>query len=128
MGRRILILQGHPDPDQGRLCRALADAYARGALNAGHEIRRIDIAALDIPVLRRQQDFENGSLPPGLTEAQAAIAWSEHLLLVFPLWLGDLPALLKAFLEQVLRPGFAFVYRTKGFPEKRLTGRSARVV
>uniref|UniRef100_UPI0031377E53 NAD(P)H-dependent oxidoreductase n=1 Tax=Ferrovibrio terrae TaxID=2594003 RepID=UPI0031377E53 len=23
---------------------------------------------------------------------------------------------------------FAFVYRTKGFPEKRLTGRSARVV
>ena len=41
-----------------------------------------------------------------------------------------MPALLKGFLEQVLRPGFAFV-RKQGsavFTEKGLTGRSARVV
>ena len=44
----------------------------------------------------------------------------------FPLWLGSLPALLKAFLEQVLRPGFAFD-TGKAF-SGRLKGRSARVI
>ncbi|MFN4277619.1 MAG: NAD(P)H-dependent oxidoreductase [Ferrovibrio sp.] len=127
MGKHILILLGHPDPSHDRLCRALADAYADGAQAAGHEVRCIDIATLDIPYLRSQSDFEHGSPPGTLIEAQAAIAWAEHLLVVFPLWLGDMPAMLKAFFEQVLRPGFAFAYRAKGFPEKRLTGRTAHV-
>ena len=42
--------------------------------------------------------------------------------------LGDVPALLKAFFEQVGRPNFAFRYREKGLPEKLLKSRSARVV
>jgi putative NADPH-quinone reductase len=47
----------------------------------------------------------------------------------FPLWLGDMPALLKAFLEQVARPGFAFHDDGNGgFGKKGLSGRSARVV
>ncbi|MCW0233543.1 MAG: NAD(P)H-dependent oxidoreductase [Ferrovibrio sp.] len=128
MYRRIVILQGHPDPDQARLGRALADAYAYGAMSAGHDIRRIDIAALDIPFLRGQDEFENGTPPPPLAEAQEALAWAEHVVVFFPLWLGDMPARLKAFFEQVLRPGFAFAYRAKGFPEKRLAGRTGHVV
>lgn len=128
MGKCILILVGHPDPSQDRLCRALADAYADGAQAAGHEIRRIDIATLDIPYLRSQPEFEHVSPSKGLLEAQDAITWAEHLLVVFPLWLGDMPAMLKAFFEQVLRPGFAFAYRSKGLPEKRLAGRTAHVV
>jgi putative NADPH-quinone reductase len=48
----------------------------------------------------------------------------------FPLWLGDMPALLKGFLEQVARPGFAFAAEggRTAFTKKGLTGRSARVV
>ena len=42
---------------------------------------------------------------------------------------GAMPALLKAFLEQVIRPGVAFEYGRRGaFPKKLLAGRSARVV
>ncbi len=44
------------------------------------------------------------------------------------MWLGDVPALFKGFLEQVARPEFAFRYREKGFPAKLLAGRSARVI
>jgi putative NADPH-quinone reductase len=47
---------------------------------------------------------------------------------IFPLWLGDMPAVLKAFFEQTLRPGFAFSYRSSGFPAMHLKGRSARVI
>ncbi|MGO8756348.1 MAG: NAD(P)H-dependent oxidoreductase [Gallionellaceae bacterium] len=57
------------------------------------------------------------------------IRWAEHVLLFFPLWLGDMPALLKGFLEQVARPGFAFPHDGKNpLTQKVLAGRSARVV
>ena len=125
---RILILQGHPDPGQGHLCEALAKAYGEAAAAAGHAVEWLEVGRLDFPLLRRKADFETPeALPPSLAEAQAAIGRSDHLLLVYPLWLGGMPALLKGFLEQVLRPGFAFAYRQRGW-ERRLKGRSARVV
>jgi putative NADPH-quinone reductase len=48
--------------------------------------------------------------------------------LIFPLWLGTMPALVKAFLEQIMRPGLGFEYQQRGFPKKLLKGRSARIV
>lgn len=128
MPRHILIIQGHPDASPGHLCRALADAYAEGAQAAGHSVARLDLAGLDVPLLRSQEAYEHAPVPDNLRPAQDAIVAAEHIVLVFPLWLGTVPALVKAFLEQVLRPGVAFAYRDKGFPELLLKGRSARVV
>jgi len=129
MNKRILLIQGHPDNQQDHLCHALAKAYSEGADRAGHEVRQVDVAGLDFPLLRSQRDWENGSLPPGLCEAQSAIGWAQHLVLIFPLWLGDMPALLKGFLEQVARPGFAFSGNSSNpMANKGLTGRSARIV
>jgi putative NADPH-quinone reductase len=126
--RRITLIQGHPDPAGGHLDHALADSYAAGASAAGHELRRIEIASLDFPLLRNKAEFEHGPTPPGLAAAQAAIAWAEHLVFVYPIWLGDMPALLKGFLEQTLRPGFAFDYLDGGKVAMRLEGKSARLV
>lgn len=127
---RILLIQGHPDAGSRHLCHALASAYGEGARTAGHEVRLIDVAALDFPLLRSQHAWEKQPLPAGLEAAQREIAWANHLVLFFPLWLGDMPALLKGFLEQVARPGFAFGIEGErtGFSRKGLTGRSARVV
>lgn len=127
--RKILILQGHPDASRRHLGHRLAEAYATGASAAGHELRTIEIATLDFPLLRSQEEWERGELPQALHEPQAAIAWADHLVLCFPLWLGDMPAVMKGFLEQVARPGFAFK-REAGNPfgRKGLTGRSARVI
>ena len=128
--QRILIIQGHPDTASAHLCHALADAYANGAREAGHEVRWVKPAELDFPLLRSQKDWEDGSVPASLRQAQEDIRWAGHLLFVFPLWLGDMPALLKGFLEQVARPGFAFEREGSrtAFTKKALTGRSARVV
>jgi len=129
MTKRVLLIQGHPDTGHRHLGHALADAYAEGAIGAGHELKRIDVASLDFPLLRSAEDWEHGALPPTLADAQAAIGWCEHMVLFFPLWLGDMPAMLKGFLEQVARPGFAFRPDAKNpFGAKGLTGRSARVV
>jgi putative NADPH-quinone reductase len=126
--RKILVLNGHPDPDSKGLCHALAEAYAAGANEAGHQVRRIDVASLDFGFVRSQAEFERGQPPPAIAEAQRSIQWADHLMVVFPLWLGDMPALVKAFFEQTLRPGFAFVYRPSGFPIQHMKGRSARIV
>jgi len=129
VGKRILLIQGHPDATQKHFCHALEEAYAAGATAAGCEVQRIDVSALAFPLLRSQHEWEHGALPASLAPAQAAIKWAEHMVLFFPLWLGDMPALLKGFLEQVARPGFAFSREGKNpLANKGLTGRSARVV
>ena len=128
MGRNIVIIDGHPDPNPLRLCHALANAYETGARAANHEVTRINIGQLDFPILRTQAEFEGGSVVPDIADAQAAIRGADHILIIYPLWLGTMPALLKAFLEQVIRPGFAFEANSKGFPGKLLKGRSARIV
>lgn len=128
MPHRVVVIQGHPDPAGHHLCHGLADAYAEGATAAGNAVSRIDLAKLDIPVLRSQAEFESGTLPASLNAARDAIVAADHIVLVFPLWLGTMPALVKAFLEQVMRPGIAFAYQTKGLPRKLLRGRSARIV
>lgn len=129
--RRILIIIGHPDPDPKRLCRALAGSYAEGAHSVGHEVRLIDIALVDFPVLRTMEEFGNRPMPVTLEDSAQAIRDAEHIVFIFPLWLGTMPALLKAFLEQVMRPGVAFAYPRSGeggFATTLLKGRSARVV
>ncbi|TGQ72564.1 flavodoxin family protein [Mesorhizobium sp. M00.F.Ca.ET.186.01.1.1] len=130
MSRRILIVVGHPDPSPDRFCRGLANAYGEAAQMAGHAVRRVDLAAIDFPMLRTMQQFEHGAIPASLKDAAEAIVWAEHIVFVFPLWLGTMPALLKAFLEQVMRPGTAFAYPDKGggFTKTLLRGRSARIV
>jgi putative NADPH-quinone reductase len=128
MTKRIAIIQGHPDSRGDRFLHALAAAYAEGARAAGHEVRTIDVARLDFPLLRTKDDYEHAAAPAAIREAQATIGWAEHLVILFPLWAGTLPALLKAFLEQVFRPGFAFAYVEGGMPKKLLRGKSARIV
>ena len=126
---RVLILQGNPDPKGGHFGHALAAAYAKGAEAAGHEVKTVALARLEFPLLKTQQEWRGGRPPAAIREAQKTIAWAEHLVIVFPLWLGDMPALVKGFLEQALRPGFALGEAKKNrMPAKLLAGRSARVV
>ena len=127
MRQRIVVIQGHPDPAGGHYAHALADAYAEGAQASGHEVRRIEVASLEFSWLRNKREHESDSAPAAIRESQETIRWAGHIVIVYPLWLGEMPALLKAFLEQLLRPGFA--YRIgKGKIEKFLAGKSARVI
>ena len=136
MSRRIAIIQGHPDPAGHHLLHALANAYAETAMAAGHEVRRIDVANLEFPLLRTQEDFEKGAAPPALVGPQDDMRWAEHWVFVFPLWHGTMPALLKGFLEHIFRPGFALAYAKDAaggrdashFPRRLLVGRSARII
>src|ERR1700676_729879 len=107
MARKIVVIDGHPDPDKARFCHALAAAYAEAAQAAGHTVRRITVAETEIPILRSAQDWESGEAVPAIRQCQQAIGWADHLVFIYRLWLGSMPALLRGFFEQVFRPGFA---------------------
>lgn len=128
MGKKILVIDAHPDPDRGRLVHALADQYAKAAEAGGHLVQVVRLCDLEFPWLRSAAEF--AALPLGIIGSQQEhIRWADHLVILYPLWLGSMPALLKAYLEQVMRPGFAFAYgKGKGLPKKLLAGKSARIV
>ncbi|WP_262027863.1 NAD(P)H-dependent oxidoreductase [Microvirga sp. Mcv34] len=125
---RIAIIQGHPTPGGGHFCHALAEAYAEGARTGGHHVRIIPVADLDFPLLNEKADWDAAPPPAAIAEAQGTMAWAEHLVIVYPLWLGGMPALLKAFLEQALRPAFMSGGQAGGDWKTALKGRSSRIV
>lgn len=128
MGRTVCIIQGHPHNEVRHLCHAIADAYADGARAARAEVRRVDLGGMDIPLLRDPADFL--SAPPSqIVAAQDAIRASQHIVVVYPLWLGTMPAVVKAFFEHLCRHGFAIEADPKGgWPKQMLKDRSARVI
>jgi len=125
---RIVVIDGHPDRNKERFCHALAAAYEEGARQSGHDVRILTIAEMDIPFLRSRDEWLHGALPPQLKEPQDALKWADHLVVIYPLWLGDVPACLKAFLEQIARPGFAFAPGGRTLTPAALKGKSARVI
>ncbi|MFC7050846.1 NAD(P)H-dependent oxidoreductase [Emcibacter nanhaiensis] len=127
MPRNILIIDGHPDLAD-HLCHALAEAYGEGARDGGHDVRTLKVSTLDFPILQSMEDYYHGAPCPAIHTAQKDIDWADHIVLIFPLWLGGLPALFKGFLEQTLRPGFAYESKEGGWPVKKLKDKSARIV
>jgi putative NADPH-quinone reductase len=129
MPKRILIIDGHPDAHADHYLHALSTAYRDGAVAGGHTVRSIIVSELPFNLLRTKEEFEHGSPAESIRECQAALTWADHVVILFPLWLGSMPALLKGFFEQLLRPGFAFTAGVPGRPGAQLlAGKSARVI
>jgi putative NADPH-quinone reductase len=127
MGKRILIVDGHPDKDRARLCHALAEAYAGGARETGREVRLLTVAEAEFPLVRTAADFATAPEAPAILGARDDILWADHLVFVFPLWLGGAPAFLRAFLEQIARGGFVAETTGRGI-HQNLKGKSARLI
>ncbi len=130
MTRKILVLDGHPDPENHRWVHALAAAYVEAAGQAKHEVHQIRLADLDFPILRSQADYENNKPVEAVRRCQSTMEWADHVVIVYPLWLGSMPALLKGLLEQMLRPGFAYSTPALGYarPVRFMKGKTARVI
>lgn len=124
---KIYLILGHPDKHSynGRL----ADAIEQNALAHGHEIRRNNVGELKFDPVLWEGYKSIQPLEPDLLQAKVNIKWCDRLIIVYPMWWGSLPALLKGFIDRVLHPGFAFKYHEKGpFWDKLLKGRSAYVI
>lgn len=122
---RVAVIVGHARKDT--YCEALGEAYRRGAEAAGATASLWVTSKLAFdPVLH--EGFEKvQALEPDLAAVREAVLAADHLVIVFPLWLGTLPAILKGFLERLLQPDLVEPSKQGKFVQV-LKGKSARVV
>jgi NAD(P)H dehydrogenase (quinone) len=122
---RIFILVGHARI--GTYCEALGEAYRRGAQAGGHEAQLFVTASMAFDPVLHEGFAKVQPLEPDLKAAHDAMLAADHLVIVFPLWLGTLPAILKGFLERVLQPELVESSKQGRFV-KVLKGKSARII
>jgi len=87
----------------------------------------VNTAALNFnPVLRGAYE-ELQPLEQDLVAIHEALLAADHIAIIFPLWLGSMPAILKGFLERILQPDI-FPAAREGKFAKPLAGKTARVI
>jgi putative NADPH-quinone reductase len=99
---KIMVVVGHPQ--SVTLCAALGRAYEEGAKAAGHDVTKFELSELQFDPILREGYRKVQPLEPDLKSAYEALAACDHLVLIFPLWCGDMPAMLKGFIERILQP------------------------
>ncbi|MDZ7880629.1 MAG: NAD(P)H-dependent oxidoreductase [Saprospiraceae bacterium] len=125
--KKILIINGHPDKESFSF--GLAEAYKKGAISSGAEVREIVIRDLDFNPNLQFGYRKRTELESDLIDSQEKIKWAEHLVLIYPVWWGSIPALMKGFIDRVFLPGFAFQKKENSvWWDKLLTNKSARII
>ncbi len=96
---------------------------------AGAVPKVLNIRELDFNPNLRYGYRKRTELEPDLLRAQALITQADHLVWVYPVWWGSVPAITKGFIDRVFLPGFAFKKREGSvWWDKYLTGKSARLI
>jgi NAD(P)H dehydrogenase (quinone) len=125
--KKILIINGHPDVESFNF--ALAAAYKKGAVAAGAEVQEILVRDLNFNPNLQFGYRKRTELEADLIESQVKIKWADHIVFVYPVWWGSVPAILKGFLDRTFLPGFAFQKRENSvWWDKLLTGKTGRII
>jgi len=126
MSRKIFILVGHPDEDSFNS--TLADEYQRGAEEAGHEVRRVNISDMVFDPILHHGYRVRQELEPDLVAFQENVRWCDHFVILYPSWWSTMPALLKGLFDRVWLPEFAYKFTSEFSWKKLLKGKSATMI
>lgn len=125
--KKILIIVGHPDAESYNF--ALANSYEKAARSTNNSVDRINICDLDFSPNLEFGYRKRTELEPDLLSAWEKIKESDHIVWIFPVWWGSIPAIMKGFIDRLFLPSFAFKKRENSvWWDKLLTGKSARMI
>jgi len=121
-------MPGRPEKPETAICaRPLPRPMATARRRPNHPVTTLTLATMGFDLLRDPADFATAP-PADILKAQQAVTDANHCVIIYPLWLGTMPALVKAFFEQLSRNEFAIEQSGEGWPRKMLKGRSAHVI
>ncbi len=123
---KIVVIVGNPQRDS--YSEALGKAYLRGAESGGHQAKLFILADMTFDAILRGGYRQLQPLEPDLVAAHEALIACDHMVFIFPLWAGDMPALMKGFIERVLQPELLKVQAAHGKGWKFFKGKSAHLI
>jgi putative NADPH-quinone reductase len=127
----ISLILAHPDPQSFN--HAIAATAARAARECGHQVQFHDLYAEGFdPLLPGTEPPREASLPPVVAQHCAEVAQADGIIITHPNWWGQPPAILKGWVDRVLRPGVAYGFEEgdqgEGVPVGLLKARCALVL
>jgi NAD(P)H dehydrogenase (quinone) len=125
--KKILIINGHPNKESFNY--GLSEAYKKGAEKSGNEVKEILVGELEFGPNLQYGYQKRTELEPDLLKAWKKIEWAEHIVWIYPLWWGFMPAILKGFIDRLFLPNFAFQYKENSTQwDKLLKGKTAHII
>lgn len=127
---QISLILAHPD--KRSFNHAIAETAVETLSRNGHAVAVHDLYAEGFdPILPAAEIPKDAALPPDIARHCAEIADADGIVIVHPNWWGQPPAILKGWIDRVIRPGVAYEFLEgdggEGVPKGLLKARTAMV-
>lgn len=127
---KISVILAHPNPKSFN--HAIAAAARETLQGNGHEVFFHDLCAEGFDPFLPTDEFAKGAdLPPLIESHCREIAAAAGIIIVHPNWWGQPPAVMKGWIDRVIRPGTAYEFigedGGEGVPRGLLSARAALV-
>lgn len=127
---QILIVLGHPD--SGSFNHAIAQAVAGELTMCGHHAVLQDLYTSGFdPIFSPQEIPGRGEIPASIQPYCDELCAADGIIIIHPNWWGQPPAILKGWIDRVIRPGLAYRFEVgedgKGSPVGLLRAKTAIV-
>lgn len=126
----VSVILAHPD--SGSFNHAIASTCVAALQANGHTVNFHDLYAERFDcVLPFGEGARDATLPSDIERHCSEIAAASGIVIVHPNWWGQPPAILKGWVDRVIRPGVAYEFiegdKGEGVPRGLLNARSATV-
>jgi NAD(P)H dehydrogenase (quinone) len=127
---KISLILGHPD--KSSFNHSIAKSAMQTLLRNGHKVFYHDLYQEKFdPILCREEIPKDAALDPAVEMHCQEIASVDGIIIVHPNWWGQPPAILKGWIDRVIRPGVAYQFMEgdsgEGIPKGLLKARRAIV-
>jgi len=126
----VSIILAHPNPQSFN--HAIASTVRQQLEQNGHQVAFHDLHAEDFDPLLPFEEFEKDAvLPTEINTHCREIAAANGIVIVHPNWWGMPPAILKGWIDRVIRPGVAYEFLEgdsgEGVPRGLLKAKTALI-
>jgi len=122
----ILVIIGHQHP--GSFCHAIAETAIEELKELGHDVVYHDLYAEQFdPILPHEEIPREATLPPVIQQHCDEVMAADGYIVVHPNWWAQPPAMLKGWLDRVIRQGTMYKFGEGGKVIGLLEGRKALV-
>ncbi len=106
---KILVILGHPTP--GSFNHAISKTVASKLRENGHDVIYHDLHAEKFdPIISSGEIPKNAELDPLIEKHCQELSQADGIIIVHPNWWGQPPAILKGWIDRVIRPGVAYEF------------------